>query len=341
MSNFIQNSSKQRSPLTFYERQIIETRLRGQWTRRRIASYLGRNHSIVLREIKRNKSPDGKYIAVYAQRQAERQSRKTNKKKLDKDFMLNWYVANQLANENWSPEQIAGRIKEHPPSYLNGSSIGHEAIYRYIYNSPYGKHLYHYLRRKKAPKRRKRFSRKKRQNLTVPERVSIHLRPEIINQRKRFGDWESDSAQFRKQKAGLSVQHERKSMLTRIHKIADGTAEETKEALLASIESLPPELWESITFDNGKEAARHMKIRDEYKLETFFCDPYKAWQKGGVENSIGLIRQYLPKRTRLDTISSEEIYQIQERLNNRPRKKLRYLTPNEVIRQYLNPKSGA
>lgn len=243
--------------------------------------------------------------------------------------------------QGWSPEQIAGRLKEHPPPHFKGITIGHEAIYRYIYESPYGKHLYRYLRRKKRPRRQKRFFRKNRLKITIPERVSIHLRPGVINVRKRFGDWESDSAQFSKQRAGLSVQYERKSMLARIHGVADKSAAETKEALTQSIESLPPELWQSVTFDNGGEAAEHTRIREEYGIKTFFCDAYKSWQKGGVENCIGLIRQYLPKRTELDIIPPGAIYEIQEKLNNRPRKKLGYLTPNEVIQHYLNPKSGA
>ena len=132
-------------------------------------------------------------------------------------------------------------------------------------------------------------------------------------------------------------------MLLRIHKLPDKSADETLNALTRTAESLPSdELLQSMTFDNGGEGARHMKIRDAYNIGTYFCDPYKSWQKGGVENSIGLIREYLPRKTNLDTINEQMIYDIQERLNNRPRKKLGYLTPNEVIKKYLQkPKNGA
>jgi len=123
-------------------------------------------------------------------------------------------------------------------------------------------------------------------------------------------------------------------MLARIHLIADKSAPETKEALVSSIESLPKEFWKSITFDNGGEGAQHTVVRDTYGIATFFADPYKSWQKGGVENLIGLVRQYLPKNARIDTLTAREVQVIQEKLNNRPRKKLGYRTPNEVIAHY-------
>ena len=322
------------SQLSYYERQIIETRLRGKWKIRQIARHLNRSPSIISREVKRNIHSSGAYLALYAQNLAEKRTHITNKRKLNKDSRLLNYVRKKLEND-WSPEQIAGRLKEHPPDNLEGSKISHESIYQYIYNSPYGNHLYHYLRRKNVPRRQKRYARKSKKSF-IPERISIHDRPEAINNRERFGDWESDSVIFKKQKSALSVQHERKSLLVRLHKLADHSSEETVEALRATIESLPTkDLALSFTFDNGTEGAKHTKIRDEYGVSTFFCDTYKSWQKGGVENSNGLIRQYLPKSSNLDMMTEDMICEIQEKLNDRPRKKLRYSTPNEVINSFL------
>lgn len=342
MSNLLKISSSPRSPLSFNERQIIEMRLRGKWTIRKIAAYLGRDHTIISREIKRNLSPSGRYLAKYAQQQAESKSHHTNKKKLDKNFMLGCFVREKL-KAGWSPEQIAGRLKKIFPNCSNADTIGHEAIYRYIYESPYGRYLFRYLRRKKRPRRQKRFGRKNKVKILIPERVSIHDRPEIINQRGRVGDWESDSMVFRKQKTGLSVQYERKLMLIKIHRVQDHTAAETTNAWRASIESSAyPDLWLSMTLDNGLEGVEHVKLRDEYGMDTFHCDTYKSWQKGGVENGNGLIRQYLPRSVNLGTISDEQIYMIQENLNNRPRKKLKFQTPNEALQQYLiTARSGA
>ena len=322
-----------RNPLTYVDRQMIEIRLRGKWSLRRIADDLGRDHRVVAREVSRNPCPDGKYRADYAQKEAERKTHLTNKRKLDTNDHLFQYVKEQL-KEGWSPEQIAGRLKEEAPLWLRGTTVSHETIYQYIYESVYCRFLFHYLRRKKRPQRQGRCGRAKQANLHIPERISIHERPTVIDERKRVGDWESDSVQFRKQKARLSVQYERKAMLARIHLIADKSAPETKEALVSSIESLPKEFWKSITFDNGGEGAQHTVVRDTYGIATFFADPYKSWQKGGVENLIGLVRQYLPKNARIDTLTAREVQVIQEKLNNRPRKKLGYRTPNEVIAHY-------
>lgn len=328
------NKIEPNSPLSYYERQIIETRLRGKWKIRQIARHLNRSPSIISREIKRNIHPSGKYLADYAQSLAEKKSHITNKRKLDKDPRLLNYVRKRL-EDDWSPEEIAGRTKEHPPVILNGETISHESIYQYIYNSPKGNYLYNYLRRKKVPRRQKQYARKSQKSF-IPARISIHDRPEIINNRERYGDWESDSVIFRKHKSALSVQHERKSLLIRLHKVADHGSEETLEALKSTIESLPTKnLAKSFTFDNGGEGAKHIEIKDGYGIDTYFCDTYKSWQKGGVENSNGLIRQYLPRKINFDNITEDMIYQIQEKLNNRPRKKLGYLSPNEVINSFL------
>lgn len=331
MSNKIVETS---SPLSYYERQIIETRLRGKWKIRQIGRHLNRSPSIVSREVKRNIHPSGKYLADYAQSLAEKRTHITNKRKMDKDSKLSFYVKKKL-EKDWSPEQIAGRLKEHPPASLEGETISYESIYQYIYRSPKGNYLYHYLRYKNVPRRQKQHSRKSNKSF-IPARVSIHDRPEVINRRERFGDWESDSVVFRKQKSALSVQHERKSLLVRLHRVADHGSEETLEALRLTIESLPTkDLALSFTFDNGGEGARHIEIKNEYGINTYFCDTYKSWQKGGVENSNGLIRQYLPRSINLDKMSEDMIYEIQEKLNDRPRKKLGYSTPNEVINSFL------
>lgn len=334
MSNKIIEKAEPKSPLNYYERQIIETRLRGKWKIRRIGAHLGRSPGIISREIKRNIHPSGKYLADYAQSLAEKRTHITNKRKLDTDSKLSFYVRKKLEND-WSPEQIAGRLKEHPPDSLQNSKISHESIYQYIYNNPYGNHLYHCLRRKSVPRRQRRYTRKSQKTL-IPERISIHDRPEVINNRERFGDWESDSVVFRKQKSALSVQHERKSLMIKLHKVANHGSEETLEALKATVESLPiKDLALSFTFDNGGEGAKHTEIKNEYGISTYFCDTYKSWQKGRVENSNGLIRQYLPKSSNLDMMTEDMIYEIQEKLNDRPRKKLGYSTPNEVINSYV------
>lgn len=324
------------SNLTFYERQQIELLLKTGLSKRDIAKRLCRNHSVIIRETNRNVGDYFPYDARTAQEAANRRSKKTNKRKLDKDKILYEYVVDRL-KDDWSPEQIAGRLKERPPRELLGKYISHEQIYQYIYNGDrdsYGELLYKYLRSAK-PTRQKRYTRKSRK-LTISDRTSIHERPEEINLKTKYGHWESDSV-ICKGHHGISVQYERKSMLTRIHKLPNLKAESTEQAIIQTIDSLPLYLVKTITFDNGTENVNHTKLKENFPIQTYFCDPYSSWQKGGVENTNGLIRQYLPRKTELDKITDEDINTIEELLNNRPRKSLDYLTPNEII----NNESGA
>ncbi len=325
--------------LTSVQREWIEfLNNKGQGPRE-IGRFLKRDHTVISRELKRNTKPGKKYSAITAQKLADLKAKKTNKRKLDKDRELHDYVVKQI-KDGWSPDEVAGKLRDDPPEQLKGKRISYEAIYDYIYNGE-GKweSLYHHLR-KKHRVRRQKYGRKK-QKVAILERVSIHDRPSIINDRKRIGDWETDSMKFKKQKASLSVQYERKLMLARIHKVKDGTAEETEKAISKSVESLTQELFLSFTWDNGKEGVCHTKIRDSYNIETFFCDPYSSWQKGGVENLNGLIREYLPRDTDMSKITDEDVHRIQEKLNNRPRKKLHYKSPNQMLAAVTNQLTGA
>ena len=144
---------------------------------------------------------------------------------------------------------------------------------------------------------------------------------------------------FKKQKEVLAVQHERASLLCRIKRLPNKTAEEHEYAVTTSIESLPIELWKTITRDNGTENAKHCQTLEIFGIQSYFCDSYSSWQKGGVENTNKLLRQYLPRDIELSKLNDEQIFVIQEKLNNRPRKKLNYLSPNEFIADNL--KGGA
>lgn len=325
--------------LTSIQRQWIEFfNNKGQGPRE-IGRFLKRDHTVVLRELKRNTKPGKKYSAITAQKLADLKARKTNKRKLETDQVLRDYVVDRL-KDSWSPEEIAGKLKDDTPRELIGHYINYESIYQYIYEGEgRWEHLYLHLRKKHKVRRRK-LGRKK-QNITIPERISIHLRPEVINQRKRIGDWETDTMCFSNQRAGLSVQYERTLMLARIHKVKNKTAEETEAAISDTIESVPKEIFKTLTWDNGKEGVCHTKLKETFEIETYFCDAYASWQKGGVENLNGLIREYLPRGTDLSTITDEQIYEIQEKLNNRPRKKLGYLTPNQAWAAAVKSLTGA
>jgi len=317
-------------PITLYEREQIEAWLRTGKKKKWIAKKLNRDYSIIKREVKRNSGEHLPYVAIDAQHFAKRRRKKTNKRKLEKwqNEKLTKYVTAQL-NEGWSPDEISGRLKEHPPEEVKDckdKTVSYESIYNWIYEGE-GKlgGLYKKLRRKQKSRRR-RFARKKQAKPMIKERVSISQRPEAVDKKERIGDWETDSVIF-SGRSILSVQFERKTKLCRLHKCKNKSAIRSEEALRDSIESLPKNFWLSITRDNGSENALH----HETDVPSFFCNPYSSWQKGGVENLNGLIREYFPKKSNLDNVKEVEIYDVQEKLNNRPRKALHYLTPNEVI----------
>lgn len=318
-------------PITLCEREKIELYLRMGKKKIWISKKLNRDYSIIKREIKRNSGEVLPYKANNAHYFAERRKRNTNKRKLDKlkNKKLKEFVENRILDD-WSPEEIAGRLRDNPPSGIN-ETISCESIYGYIYNGAEKyNHLYKHLRTAKK-QRQRRFNRKKRGN-TIKNRVSIHLRPEKIDKKKEYGHWETDLVEFgRKQKEALSVKYERKAMLCRLHRVKNKSAEENENTISETIESFPYYWFKSVTRDNGSENAKHEKTKENLGVQSYFCDPYCSWQKGGVENLNKLIRQYFSKRCNFEKITDKEIYEIQEKLNNRPRKSNNYLTPNEIF----------
>lgn len=322
--------------ITFFERQIIEAGLRTGKPVRGIARCLNRDHRVIQREVNRNCGDYSPYTAIVAERIAAEREQKRTRRKLEKpeNQDLKEYIVCRLHRDD-SPEQIAGTLREQPLAKLGHKKICHESIYQFIYQGDgRWEHLWPHLRR--SHKKRQQQRARKSQKITIPSRISIHLRPAEINLKSTIGHWESDTVEGkRKSGSSISVQYERKSQLVRINRIANHSAQETTDAIRLSVESLPQYLWQSITFDNGKESAGHVFLREDYNLMTFHCDPYASWQKGGVENVNGLIRQYIPKGANIDLLTDEQIYAIQERLNNRPRKALHFLTPNQFIAHQL------
>lgn len=316
-------------PLTFYEREKIEVYLRMKKKKTWIAEKISRDYSIVKREIKRNSGNYLPYCAITAQKLADQRSKKTNVRKLDKskNIKLKEFVEEKL-NLDWSPEQIASFLEENSVEGIT-ELISYESIYAYIYyHAEKYKELHKHLRTGRK-KRQRRFNRKKQGNI-IKNRVSIHSRPIAISEKKEYGHWETDLMEFKKQKEVLSVKYERKSMLCRLHKLRSKKALGNENSIVEVIESFPHYWFKSVTRDNGSENVYHLKTFSDFGIISYFCDPYCSWQKGGIENLNKLIRQYLPKDCDLSKITDRELYLIQERLNDRPRKSNNYLTPNQV-----------
>lgn len=242
------------------------------------------------------------------------------------------YVLARL-RRGWSPEQISGRLKRKHPDDKSWW-ICHETIYRFIYHPENKKQAWwEYLRRKQ--KRRRQKGKRKAHRVRIPDRVSIHQRPRVVDRRKQPGHWEGDSVVGKNHQNGLHTEYERVFSLTKIEKLVNLGALETLQAQRKIFEPLPEKLRRSTTLDNGMEMALHVWLKKNLGMKTFFADPYSAWQRGGNENANMWIRYYFPKGTDFSKISKQEIKDVEWELNNRPRKRLNYQTPLEALNNYL------
>ena len=276
------------------------------------------------------------YVAIHAQRLRKERAKNSGKQtKLNKPkhTKLQAYVEQRL-RDGWSPEQIAGRL---PKDYPNDPQmrIGHEAIYRYVYAPQQaGQKFWEYLPRKQK-KRRKRSGRKVHRS-RIPDRVSIHKRPKAVDKRKQFGHWEGDSVEGRRStKDGIHTEVERLSGKFLASKVESISSTYTASAQLAMFRVLPAGARRSTTLDNGRENHQHTKLKTQLGMQAYFADPYSSWQRGSNENANGLLRRYLPKRTDFTTLTQSELDDIIAEINNRPRKRLDYYTPNEVFSKEL------
>jgi len=309
-----------------YERDEIAFMLAQSNNQYEIAAKLGRNPSTISREIKRNGSPirETRYRSNRAQLRADERKRLSHQKIRLKNDTIRKYVIKKLTLD-FTPEQIAGRIKIDKP----GLSTNHESIYLFIFNER--PDLIEYLVRGKR-KRQKRSIKPGKRIVKIPNRIMIDERPREINERLEYGHWEADTVVSRQSKSALVVVRERKLQLMFIRKIPRKNAKNMRMTVIEILEHFPKKLRRSITFDNGLENAEHELIAKELNLQTYFCNPYHSWEKGGVENSIGLVRRYFPKKTDFSLITYREINLIEKRLNNRPRKTLGFLTPLEAYK---------
>lgn len=329
--------SSHHKKLTARERDLIALWKGGGVSLREIARRLGRSHSTIVEEIKRNSFTDSQgnryYVAIHAQVKANKRKVLARKRQPLKDPQTFSYVIDKL-RMGWSPEVIAGRLRKKDGKTI----ICQETIYSFIYSDHFKAKefkLWQYLPRKQ--KKRKRQKGRKVKRVLIPDRVSVHQRPAQVDTRTEIGHWEGDTMEGRKiEKDGVHLELERVSRKLFAKKITRISPQEALRAQQFVFLMLPKRVRKTITFDNGKENIRHKKL-EKLGLKTYFTDPYSAWQKGSVEHAIGLLRRYLPKRTSLASLTQEELDDIVEEINNRPRKVLNYNTANEVFNSYLNP----
>jgi IS30 family transposase len=308
---------------------IVILRAKGR-SIRQIAHIINRDKGTVSRELNRNSSPIyNAYLPHKAQKRAiERKSAAAQRPRL-KNTMIRNYVSIHI-KLGWSPEQIAGRLsKEHPRL-----SISYEAVYQFIYDkSNRSLNLKQYLPRCHRIRQRRGFSRKHKKS-HIPERVLIDQRPGHIRTRRQPGHWEVDSiASRRSQLAAVAIALERKTRLVHLKKLRRKTSLCFSNALIKCLSCHPRPLRRTITYDNGPENVYHQRTNTSIGSQSFFCQPYQSWQKGSVEQAVGLVRRYLPKKTDLGTITNSQLKKIEDLLNNRPRKCLSFNTPYEVLQR--------
>lgn len=280
--------------------------------------------STVSRELKRNSAHVG--FGVYLPDRAEnlyRGRRKSCKPRVKMNDLVFRRKIMVMIQKGWSPEIIEGRLRRE----YGETVIGHETLYKFIYESEIGKRdgLYEYLPRGKK-KRTKTYGRKS-QKSRLEGRIFIEARSKECTERSELGHWETDSM-LCKWRECVNVLVERLSRKVIITKLTDKDAAATTEAITSR---LAKEIVRSITADNGPENAEHKVISNILKTDFFFCHPYHSWEKGTVENRNGVIRRYLPGTTDLAHWSQAELDEIAEDINTTPMKCLEYQTPNEVL----------
>jgi IS30 family transposase len=293
---------------------------------RQIAAALDRSPSSLSRELKRNRGKQVGYKPAYAQEQAA--ARRWKGSRLDRDAELRDLVLERLSR-GWSPEQIAGWLTRTKATIR----ISHESIYRFIHDQIRRTNdgsWRHYLPRAKYKRGRRR--RPSRSSVdTIKGRVPITLRPAEVERRHTFGHWEADLMLFAAPGQAILVSQERKSRALLSARQPGKAALPTAQRLLAWFETIAPRLRQTITFDNGTEFAQHLLLVERLSMQTFFCDPHSPWQKGAIENAIGRLRRFLPRKTNIDTLDDKALHACIAAYNNTPRKCLGFKTPAEVL----------
>ena len=314
--------SKSYSHVTRDERcQIYVLKSRGL-SQNSIALQLKRSSSTIGRELHRNSAANDYQINEAHESSCSRRALASKKpKKMDAELINK--IEEKLDIE-WSPEQISGRFKS------EGTIISYESIYRHVRaDKVTGGELYKKLRHG-GKKYKVRVAGKKAGRGCIPNRVDISERPEIIEKKSRVGDWEGDTVISTGSKTALLTYVDRHSKFTLLKKLGRKLTESVRKVTIELMAVLPHKVH-SITYDNGMEFASHQKIAEELDTKCFFATPYHSWERGLNEHTNGLVRQFLPKNFDFKNTTDDEIKNIQDKLNHRPRKVLKYKTPFEVF----------
>lgn len=311
------------------ERETISCLYREGKTNGQIAAALGRATSTITRELTRNNTKTKGYSSSYAQLLTA--GRRWRGSKLEREPMLRSTVMDKLTM-GWSPQQISHWLAQEQGCKI----ISYESIYRFIYAQIARTKNYswrNYLRRRKS--KRGWYGRKGGSTASlIKHRISIDKRPQYIEKRASPGHWEADLMLFSTYGQSLLVAQERQSRVLMLFSLRNKSAAGIANQLSNLLGCLPKALAKTVTFDNGSEFARHYQLND-LGIKTYFCDVRSPWQKGGIENAIGRLRAFLPRKTDLRELSTQDLEQIVANYNHTPRKCLGYKTPAQVFTKQL------
>lgn len=292
-----------------------------------IGRLLGRDRKTIERELIRNAAPvlQDRYLPHRAHGRAKKRKQEAGQREWLKSPELQRQIE-ELLKEGWSPELIAGRLEQE----VRSSTASHESIYRWVYAKR--QDLIGYLPRRHKKRHKKGHSRKHRMS-HIPNRISLSERSEVANRREEFGHWEADIMMSSASRVAAQVLVERKSRYTKLTIVKRRTGPDTRAAINRRLAQYPQTVRRSITYDNGSENTEHEQVNRVLGTRSYFCRPYHSWEKGTVENTIGLVRRFIPKRMDLAKLTKADICFVEKRLNNRPRKCLGFQTPTEVFNQ--------
>jgi len=329
-----------REALRIEEREVISRELSRNQSARFIGALLGRHHSAVSREIDRNGGRD-EYRAVDAQRRCEEHRARPKERRLEASTALHDAVNDGL-RQKWSPRQISRRLREDYPDD-ESMRVSHETVYECLYLQARGElRTQLKLALRKGRTRRVNRSRPAVARGTIPDMVNISERPVEAADRAVPGFWEGDLIIGKGGRSQIATLVERRTRFVMLVRIPyDRTAERVALLLAAKMATLPEFLRNSVTWDQGKEMARHADFTIRTGIPVYFCDPHSPWQRGSNENTNGLLRQYFPKGTDLSLHSQAELDRVAAELNGRPRETLKWRKPVEeltdLIAQHTSP----
>jgi transposase, IS30 family len=303
----------------------IETLIREGYSDGEIGIKIGKDKTTVYRCIKKSEKPREKFSGKEAwEKVSERRSEANKHYRILDESALSKYILEKVVLF-WSPEQIAGKWSED-----TGEALCHETIYQWVYKN-HPRLIKFYFRRKG-----KKYIKKRKEKYQIMDRRMIDERPEDVENRLEVGHWEGDTIVGKGHKGAIVTNVERKTGFLIASKLKDSSEEKQRAEILADMtiedfKDLPEEIRVSMTYDNGREFAWHKVIEGTTAMTVYFAHPYSPWERGTNENTNGLLREFIPKGTDFSTVSEENLQKYVHLINNRPRKRLKFLSPAQAF----------